>query len=159
MWRFRSPHVYFREFVGGLPNQSHTRTNKLLEPISKLPEQDNEASELNESEEVLGVVFPTDEETALPLDPGEEALDEPAPRVTAEPSSILRERLSAIGAMRCNHLDALSSQLLVQRVAVVGAVTDQILRLGFDHVEVEAQLHPADFVMAACVLTDSGNPW
>src|SRR5215472_10801521 len=111
---------------------------RTLEPISKLPEQDNEASELNESEEVLGVVFPTDEETALPLDPGEEALDEPAPRVTAEPSSILRERLSAIGAMRCNHLDALSSQLLVQRVAVVGAVTDQILRLGFDHVEVEA---------------------
>ena len=31
--------------------------------------------------------------------------------------------------------------------------------LGFDHVEVEAQLHQADFVMAACVLTDSGNPW
>src|SRR5215471_8763718 len=30
VWRFRSPHVYFREFVSGLLNQSHTRTNKLL---------------------------------------------------------------------------------------------------------------------------------
>jgi hypothetical protein len=37
--------------------------------------------------------------------------------------------------------------LLVQGIAVVGAVTDQILGLGFDHVEVEAQLHQADFVM------------
>jgi len=46
-----------------------------------------------------------------------------------------------------DHLDAVSAQLLVQGIAVVGAVTDQILRLGFDHVEVEAQLHQADFVM------------
>jgi hypothetical protein len=46
-----------------------------------------------------------------------------------------------------DHLDAVSAQLLVQGIAVVGAVTDQILRLGFDHAEVEAQLHPADFVM------------
>ena len=46
-----------------------------------------------------------------------------------------------------DHLDAVSTQLLIQRIAVVGAITDQILRLGFDHVEVEAQLHQADFVM------------
>jgi hypothetical protein len=37
--------------------------------------------------------------------------------------------------------------LLVQGIAVIGAVTYQILGLGFDHVEVEAQLHQADFVM------------
>jgi hypothetical protein len=49
--------------------------------------------------------------------------------------------------MRRDHLDAVSAQLLVQGIAVVSAVTDQILRLGFDHVEVEAQLHQADFAM------------
>src|SRR5215831_17306515 len=38
-----------------------------LEPISKSPEEDNEAGELYEAEEVLGVVFPTDEDAALPL--------------------------------------------------------------------------------------------
>ena len=37
-----------------------------LEPISKSPEEDNEASELYEAEEVLGVVFPTDEDATLP---------------------------------------------------------------------------------------------
>src|SRR5262249_16178572 len=37
----------------------------VLEPISKSPEEDNEASELYEAEEVVGVVFPTDEDAAL----------------------------------------------------------------------------------------------
>ena len=54
-----------------------------LEPISKSPEEDNEAGELDEAEEVLGVVFPPDQDAALPLDPGEEALDEPASHVAA----------------------------------------------------------------------------
>ena len=40
--------------------------------------------------------------------------------------------------MRRDHLNAVVSQLLIQRIAVVGAIADQILRLGFDHVEVEA---------------------
>lgn len=36
-----------------------------LEPISKSPEEDNEASELDKAEEVLGVILPVDENTAL----------------------------------------------------------------------------------------------
>ena len=124
-----------------------------LEPISKLPEEYNEASELDKAEEVLGVVLPAHEDAALPLNPGEEALDEPASRLTAEPSSILRGHL-AVGAMWRNHLDAVASQLLVQGIAVVGAVADQILRLGFDHVEVEAELHQAHFVMVGRMRAD-----
>jgi hypothetical protein len=53
------------------------------EPISKSPEEDNEASELYEAEEVLGVVFPTDEDAALPLNPSKEALHEPASHIAA----------------------------------------------------------------------------
>ena len=40
-----------------------------LEPISKLSEEDNEASELDKAEEVLSVEFPADEYAALPLYP------------------------------------------------------------------------------------------
>ena len=54
-----------------------------LEPISKSFEEDHEAGELDEAEEVLAVVFPADEDAALPLDPGEEAFDEPTSHVTA----------------------------------------------------------------------------
>ena len=59
------------------------RSRELLEPISKSPEEDNEASELYEAEEVLGVVFPTDEDAALPLNPSKEALHEPASHIAA----------------------------------------------------------------------------
>src|SRR5262249_18485827 len=45
----------------------------LIEPISKSPEEDNEAGELNKAQEILGTVLPPDEDSALPLDPGEEA--------------------------------------------------------------------------------------
>ena len=49
--------------------------------------------------------------------------------------------------MRRDHLDAVPPQLLVQRIAVIGAIADQVLRLGLDHVEVKAQLHQTNFVM------------
>jgi hypothetical protein len=57
--------------------------SELLEPISKSLEEDNEASELYEAEEVLGVVFPTDQDATLPLNPSKEALHEPASHIAA----------------------------------------------------------------------------
>ena len=54
---------------------------RTLEPISKSPEEDKEAGELNKAQEVLGVVLPADEDSALPLDPGEEALNDPAAHI------------------------------------------------------------------------------
>ena len=60
-----------------------SRIETILEPISKSSEEDNEAGELDKAEEVLSVVLPADEDATLPLYPGEEALDEPSPRVTA----------------------------------------------------------------------------
>ena len=47
------------------------------EPISKSLEEDDEASELDEAEEVLRVIFPAHKYAALPLDPGEEAFYQP----------------------------------------------------------------------------------
>ena len=54
---------------------------RCLEPISKSPEEDNEAGGLNKAQEILGIVLPADEDSALPLDPGEEALNEPAAHI------------------------------------------------------------------------------
>ena len=50
----------------------------VLEPISKSPEEDNEAGELNKAQEVLRMVFPADEDATLPLKPSKEALNEPS---------------------------------------------------------------------------------
>jgi hypothetical protein len=54
-----------------------------LEPISKSFEEDDEAGKLDKAEEIVGVVLPANEDPALPLNPGEEALDEPASHVAA----------------------------------------------------------------------------
>src|SRR6516225_4601309 len=77
----RSAHAEMADFVEELaglwPKVS------LLEPISKSFEEDNEAGKLDKAEEIVGVVLPTNEDPALPLNPGEEALDEPASHVAA----------------------------------------------------------------------------
>jgi hypothetical protein len=46
-------------------------------------EEDNEAGKLDKAEEIVGVVFPSNKDPALPLNPSEEALDEPASHVAA----------------------------------------------------------------------------
>jgi len=51
-----------------------------LEPVSKSFEEDNEPGK---AEEIGGVVLPANEDPALPLNPSEEALDEPASHVAA----------------------------------------------------------------------------
>ena len=58
--------------------QALHRVRERLGPISKSPEEDDEASELDEAEEVLGVILPAHKYAALPLDPGEEAFYQPA---------------------------------------------------------------------------------
>ena len=79
----------------------------------------------DEAEEVVGVIFPADEDATLPLYPGEKALDEPASYRLSRRRSC--GRLTAAGTVRRDHLDAVVSQLLIQRIAVIGAIAaDQI---------------------------------
>jgi hypothetical protein len=59
-----------------------------LEPISKLPEEDEPASELHETEEVLRIELPADEQAAAPLNPGEKAFDQPAPLIAAKLATV-----------------------------------------------------------------------
>src|SRR5215510_11713223 len=56
--------------------------------------------------------------------------------------------------MRRDHLDAVLAQLLIEWIAVVGAIANQILRLGLDHVEVEAQLYQPNFVVIGGMRAD-----
>jgi hypothetical protein len=64
-------------------NGKGIRGRNEVEPISKSFEEHNEAGKLDKAEEIVGVVLPTNEDPALPLKPGEEALDEPASHVAA----------------------------------------------------------------------------
>src|SRR5262249_19418548 len=77
-----------------------------LEPISKSPEQDKEAGEPNEPKKICRVILPANEDAALPLYPGEEALDQPAAGVSAQASAVLRWRFGAVCGAGCDHLGA-----------------------------------------------------
>lgn len=68
----------------------------VLEPISKLPEQDEQASELDEAEKVLRVELPADQQASTPLDPGEEAFDQPAASIPAKLAAVLGGRLHTV---------------------------------------------------------------
>ena len=110
----------------------------MTEPISKSPEEDNQASELDEAEKILWVILPSNEDPTLPLNPCEEPwhsceepFDRPSPCVSQQPAFVLRSRLAAIASVRSDHLDAVLTQLLIQGFAVVGAISNQIFGLGF----------------------------
>jgi hypothetical protein len=75
-----SVHLTLLKPDGG--GKSEDNPNK-LEPISKSFEEDDEAGKLDKAEEVVSVVLPANEDPALPLNPGEEALDKPPSHVAA----------------------------------------------------------------------------
>src|SRR6516165_5360772 len=56
--------------------------------------------------------------------------------------------------MRRNHFDAVAAQLLIQWIAVVSAIADEVLWLGSDHVEVETELNQTHFVVVGRMRTD-----
>ncbi|MEE9257170.1 MAG: hypothetical protein V3V56_08375 [bacterium] len=49
--------------------------------------------------------------------------------------------------MRRDHPDSLPAKLLVQLVAVIRPLADQVPRLRFDHIEVKRQLHQGGFMV------------
>lgn len=62
--------------------------------------------------------------------------------------------------MRGNEVHAILLEVVIEPIAVIGPIADEMLRLGLQHVEVEGQLDQGDFVMVGCMRTDGeGSPW
>lgn len=80
--------------------------DRRIEPISKLFEEDDEAGELHEAKVGLRIKLLADKNAALPLNPGEEPFDQPAPGISPKSASILRGALAAIGPVRRDYLDS-----------------------------------------------------
>ena len=71
-----------------------------LEPVSKLFEHHHHACQLDEAEDVGGVILPRHQEPQLPLHPLEEALHDPAALVAPQTTAVLHLRPHAIGLVR-----------------------------------------------------------
>lgn len=90
-----------------------------------MPEHHIEAGEMEEAEKVFGVVFPSGDESAEVMHPGEEPLHFPATAIAAQFASILG-RAFAAAPVRCDQFDAvLALELFLERVRVVAFVTDE----------------------------------
>jgi hypothetical protein len=76
-------HLYGTTFEEASEFSRAKKGSQSLEPISKLFEEDNKAGKLDNAKKIVGVVLPANEDPALPLNPGEETLDEPASHVAA----------------------------------------------------------------------------
>jgi hypothetical protein len=93
-----------------------------------MPQQDQRAAELDHGEEVGCVAFPSRGEAAEVLQPGEQPFNLPAAQITAQWSAVLSPfSFSPIGR---DHFDAMVAKPFIERIAVVGLVSDQSLRQG-----------------------------
>ena len=88
-------------------------------------EHHEKTCEMNKSEEVFDMIFPTRDESAEVVHPGEEPFHFPSPAISPELASVL-SLLSATSPVRGNHFDVVfGGELLVERIRVVGLVADE----------------------------------
>ena len=79
---------------------------RCLEPISQMPEQDANASEVHEAEKVLGMALIAGDESPVVPKPREEPLDSPATSHAAKRTAILSLRAPAVAAVPGDQLDS-----------------------------------------------------
>jgi hypothetical protein len=72
-----------------------------------MPQEDDEASELEHTEKVGLVIFPAAHESAKVVEPSEEALDFPTAAVAAKFSAVLSALAAAIVLVRGNEPDTI----------------------------------------------------
>ena len=118
-----------------------------LEPISKMPQKDADASEVHEPKEVLCVPFMARDESPEVVQPSEQALHLPAVLVAAERPTVLRGRSLPVGSVRRNHLDPpFLPQTFVQSIAVVGTIADQPVGGMVEEAVVNRLVHECDLM-------------
>ena len=96
-----------------------------------MPQEDDEAAELDHAEEVSFVIFPAGDQATEVVEPSKQPLHLPATTVAAQFSTVLGILPAAIALVGRDQANAMVlSQALIERVAVVGRVADHSSRLG-----------------------------
>lgn len=104
---------------------------------------------MDEAEEVVEVILVADHQPAIVAQPGEQPLYLPPAPVASERSAVLGLGTLASSSVRSDHLDALISQPLIERVRVVGSVSNQMLRQGLYEATLKSRLNKGDLMRAS----------
>lgn len=96
-----------------------------LEPVSKLPDDDQDAGHVEKRLIDIDLMFISDHQSSEVSNPGDAAFHLPAALVSPQFSSVLRRRLHAVRLVRTNQIDTSPSQAFAQRIRVGRLVVDQ----------------------------------
>jgi hypothetical protein len=120
-----------------------------------MPQQDDEATELEEAQEVLCFALPASHQSSELFEPREESLN--LPSTTVAPHSAGVASSTAASADRSNELDsAFLAKALRQRAAVEALVPDEVRGEVFDERFVERLLYEGD-VMSRTIPDANGD--
>ena len=112
-----------------------------------MPQQDADASELDEAEEVDGVSFPAVRDATVVQEPGEEALDLPAPGVAAKYPAVLGRPPLSLRTMRRNQFDpSLFAKARVERIAVISSVSNKAIGCVLEKASVDRRFDERDLM-------------
>ena len=109
------------------PSRTEYEAITELEPISKVSQQNNDAGELYEGKVVSGVIFVANRQTSKVVKPAKKAFNFPPALVASEFATVLGLRLFTVSAVRRNHLNTRFGEFSVERVTVIGFITNQAL--------------------------------
>jgi len=110
-----------------------------------MPQEDNRTAKLEETKEIVSMIFPADYKSAKVVQPGKQAFDFPSFAIAAQGPSVVEAGTGAPAAMRGNQQHFLLEELLAQRVAVVSAVGNEPPRQFVDQSLLEGRAHQFHF--------------
>ncbi|HSF67721.1 MAG TPA: hypothetical protein VLA67_09885 [Nitrospiraceae bacterium] len=99
------------------------------------------------------MVLPANQQPPPPLEPRKEPFDEPAALVPASVAPVLGLEFPS-RPVRRDQVHAVLLEVIIESVAVIRAIANELLRLGLQHVEVETELHQGDLMMIGGMRTD-----
>src|SRR5579864_2508411 len=115
-----------------------------------MAKQDECTSEMENAREVLQIILVTRDQPTIILEPCKQQLNLPSLTIATQRSSILRH-VSAVRAMRCDHLHTSFGEFLIELVGVVGIIANQTLDRFF-HKDLCKGLHyQLDFVWRGAI--------
>ena len=88
----------------------------------------------------------SNQHSAIVLQPGIQAFDLPTSPISSQLAAILRGWFHSVRLMRSNQFNAFGSQLLIQRIAIIGPISNQPLRSFQDKSRCESCFHKGDFM-------------
>src|SRR5206468_9880748 len=109
------------------PRQGGAAANTLEAVSQIMPQQDHDATELDETQKIRNLVFMTGDQSAEVLKPSEQALDFPAAAIAPQRTAVLGFH-SGIPPWPVDQLVAVFGRFGPDRVPVEGFVADQSCR-------------------------------